>query len=163
MDIFDIEALLVVDYKGSLLIKKVFNQNVEKMNRIIFKCVTEKDPLFLFENSLVFCCKVDELCTIMVCNVNSNEIMLGYSFDQLNIAIKYIVKKFNKETVYKKYDLLNLLFDSFVYQGIISENKSENLISKLPKRSFEGVEGIKVQKGFASVINNASKSLSRFI
>lgn len=163
MDIFDIDALVIVDYKGIFLNKKVFNLTSEKLNKIVYKCVTEKDPLFLFENNLVYCCKADELCTIMVCNINSNEVMLGYSFDQLNIAIKQILKKFNKEAVYKKYDLLNLLFDAFVYNGIISENKAEVLISKLPKRSFEGVEGIKVQKGFASVINNASKSLSRFI
>lgn len=163
MNILDVDALMIVDFRGNLLIKKIFNLRNELMDKIIKKCISEKDPLFLFENRLVFCTREQEIITILVSYGENNEIFLGDSFEQFNLALKTVLKKCNNETIYKKYDVVFLLIDIFVYQGIIAENKCSKILDQLPKRSFEATDGMKVPKGIASVINNASKSFSRYI
>jgi hypothetical protein len=163
MNILDVDALIVVDFKGNLLIKKIFNLENDLMDKIIKKCTAEKDPIFLFENKLVLCTREQEIITILVSYGENNEIFLGNSFEQFNLALKTVLKKCNKEVFHKKYDVVFLLIDVFVYQGMISENKCDKILEQLPKRSFEATDGMKVPKGLASVLNNASKSFSRYI
>ncbi|EEQ82293.1 hypothetical protein NCER_101023 [Vairimorpha ceranae BRL01] len=163
MNIIDVDALVISDFKGSILLKKVFNISEEKLNKILTKCSSEKDSLFLYEDYLVFCYKEQELISVLISYADNNEIFLGNSFEQFNYALKRVIKNCTKEVVHKKYDVIFLLMDIFVYQGMIVENKSEKMLELLPKRSFEATEGMKVPKGVASVINNASKSLSRYI
>ncbi|WUR04037.1 coatomer subunit zeta [Vairimorpha necatrix] len=163
MNLIDVYALVISDFKGNSLIKKVFNIENEKLEEIMKKCSTDRDPIFIFEDYLVFCKKEQDLICILVSNINNNEIFLGQAFEEFILALKQVLSKFTKEKIHKKYDVIFLLVDIFVYEGIIAENKSEKMLELLPKRSFESTEGMKVPKGLASVINNASKNFSRYI
>ena len=87
MNIIDVDALVISDFKGSILLKKVFNISEEKLNKILTKCSSEKDSLFLYEDYLVFCYKEQELISVLISYADNNEIFLGNSFEQFNFAL----------------------------------------------------------------------------
>ncbi|KAF9742717.1 Coatomer subunit zeta [Nosema granulosis] len=163
MSIIDVEGLIFTDLRGNILYKKIYNLEEKKLLFIIKKALEEKDPICLLDSNLLFIHKTNEICVIMVSNSENNEVFLNACFEQFVGAMSQISQKLTVEAVYKKFDVFFLLCDIFVYEGVIMENKSETMIKKLPKRTFETLEGMKVPKGMASIINNATKSLSRYI
>lgn len=163
MSIIDVDGLIFTDLRGSILYKKIYNIEEKKLVYIIKKALEEKDPICLLDNNLLFIHKKNELCTIMVSNSENNEVFLNNCFEQFVCAMSQVSKKFTVESMYKKFDVFFLLSDIFVYEGVIMEDKCERMIKRLPKRTFETLDGMKVPKGMASLINNATKSLSRYI
>lgn len=63
------------------------------------------------------------------------------------------------ERVETKYDMFVFLMNEFLFNGIILEDSTEKLTARLQKRTFESIGGIKVNKGLASMLNKAAKSM----
>ncbi|EOB11287.1 coatomer zeta subunit [Nosema bombycis CQ1] len=163
MSIVDVDALIFTDIKGNILYKKIYNLEEKKITHVIKKSLEEKDPICLLDNNLLFVHKNADLCVIMVSNSENNEVFLYKCFEQFIAAMSKISKKFSVESMHKKFDVYFLLSDIFVYEGVIMEDKSEIMLKRLPTRTFENLEGMKVPKGMASIISNATKSFSRYI
>lgn len=157
MDIHDIQGIIVTDNQSKLLYQKRYIECdiTESITSAVF---ASNDPILIHNDKLVLHKKLDELCIILYAACDVNEILLNEVLSEFITAFCTVVKALTVDSLWKKYDQVILLVDAFVYEGIILETQAKAMIDKIPKRSFEGVEGMKVPKGFASLLNKATKS-----
>lgn len=160
MNLFDIEGLLVTDCQGEVLYKKVFSKDTQLATRIAERVARDKDAISLFHDRVVMCKRLDEILLVIYSPMDVNEPFVGQVFEEFAAAFVTLIKTPTKERVWKKYDQIVLLVFEFLYEGIIMSGKSDEMIGRLPKRNFEGVDGMKVPRGFASLLHKATKSFS---
>lgn len=121
----------------------------------------ETGDIFIFKEQTVFVSRMNDICVLLVAMPESNEIFVAAAFDALIASLSKIIKNWCIDRIAEKYDQLVLVFHEFVFKGIILTDQSEDLNSRVMKRSFENVNAIKVNKGFASFLNKATKSLRK--
>ncbi|ADM11997.1 vesicle coat complex subunit zeta [Encephalitozoon intestinalis ATCC 50506] len=160
MSLFDVEGLVVASSQGEILYKKVFTKDEGVVEKIVEKTVRDRESIAVFRDRIVMCKRLDEILLIIYSPMEVNEAFVGQAFDEFAAAFVDVVKTPTQERVWKKYDQIVLLVAGFLYEGVIMLGKSDEMLSKLPKRNFEGVDGIKVPKGFASFLHRASRSLN---
>ncbi|CAD26373.1 COATOMER ZETA SUBUNIT [Encephalitozoon cuniculi GB-M1] len=160
MNLFDIEGLLVADSQGEILYRRVFSKEEEIAAKIAEKAAGDRESISMFYDRIVMCKRLDEVLLIIYSPMDVNEPFVGQVFDEFTAAFIGIVKTPTRERVWKKYDQIVLLVAEFLYEGIVMSGKSDEMLDKLPKRNFEGVDGMKVPRGFASFLHKATKSLS---
>ncbi|AFM98766.1 vesicle coat complex COPI subunit zeta [Encephalitozoon hellem ATCC 50504] len=160
MNLFDVEGLVVADVQGEILYKRIFSKEEDIVARIVEKSIKDRETISVSHERIVMCKKLDEILLIIYSPMDVNEAFIGQVFDEFTTAFVSIIKTPTRERVWKKYDQVVLLVTEFLYEGIVMSGKSEEMLDRLPKRNFEGVDGIKVPRGFASLIHKATKSLS---
>ncbi|KAG5860492.1 vesicle coat complex COPI subunit zeta [Encephalitozoon hellem] len=160
MNLFDVEGLVVADVQGEILYKRIFSKEEDIVARIVEKSIKDREIISVSHERIVMCKKLDEILLIIYSPMDVNEAFIGQVFDEFTTAFVSIIKTPTRERVWKKYDQVVLLVTEFLYEGIVMSGKSEEMLDRLPKRNFEGVDGIKVPRGFASLIHKATKSLS---
>ncbi|KAF7702710.1 Coatomer subunit zeta [Cucumispora dikerogammari] len=103
----------------------------------------------------VFKLQADEITVLLKCG-DVNEIFISQSLEVFCEVLRHIVKKeLTKDSIIKNYDLLCILVDNYILNGIIRENEFDKLYEKIPKRGFE-IEGMKMSKGFSSFFSSFS-------
>lgn len=101
----------------------------------------------------------NDLYLALLAAPGSNEVFVKDAFDGFAASLDRIIKHWTHERVAEKYDQIVLAFNEFVFHGIILTDQSKELSSRVMKRTFENINGIKMKKGLASFINRATKSL----
>ncbi|AFN83483.1 vesicle coat complex subunit zeta [Encephalitozoon romaleae SJ-2008] len=160
MSLFDVEGLVVVDVQGEILYKRIFSKEEDIAAKIVEKSTKDRDIISVSHERIVMCKKLDEILLVIYSPLEVNEAFIGQVFDEFTTAFVSVIKTPTRERVWKKYDQIVLLVSTFLYEGIVMVGKSDEMLNRLPKRNFEGVDGIKVPKGFASFLHKATKSLS---
>ena len=104
--------------------------------------------------------KRETIWFVMIANKNSNEIFVHNAFCSfLENCDKIMKNGWSLERFETKFDLFIQLTNQFLFKGIILEDNKEKLEERQLKRSFESIGGIKVNKGLASMLNKAAKSM----
>ncbi|KAM0671243.1 subunit zeta of vesicle coat complex COPI [Ordospora colligata] len=160
MDCLDIEGLIIADTNGEILFKKTFVKDEDLSKRIVEKVIYAKENMSMAFDRIVMSKKIDELVLIIYCPIECNEPFVWHAFNEFMIGFMSIIKSSIKDKLWKKYDQVILLVAGFVYEGMIVQSKSTEMIDRLAKRNFEGVDGMKVPKGLASFIHKATKSFT---
>lgn len=97
---------------------------------------------------------------VIIANKNSNEIFVHNALCSfLENCDKIMKNGWSMERFETKFDLFIQLTNQFLFKGIILEDNKEKLEERQLKRSFESIGGIKVNKGLASMLNKAAKSM----
>jgi len=160
MDCLDIEGLIIADVHGEILFKKAFVKDEDLAKRIVEKVLNTRESMSMAFDKIVMSKKIDELLLIIYCPMECNEPFVWHAFNEFMIGFMSVIKSSTKDRLWKKYDQVVLLVAGFVYEGMIVLCKSSEMIDRLAKRNFEGVDGMKVPKGLASFIHKATKSFT---
>lgn len=159
MNIQNIHLLTIIDKSSKALITrstKTFNL------KEIHPKINNNENIALINENLVVYKNIEDICIILISDLNTNEIFLSKALDVFYAALLKILKSsVNKETIIKNYDLVVLLVDAFVYQGILIEDDVDKLVKEVGERSYEGLEGMKIPKGFASIFSKASSKFKK--
>lgn len=122
-------------------------------------------PIGLYKDQVILCEKrptSDSVNVYLVCLLekDSNEIFVKNALVALMSVFDKIMKNgWSLERVQTKYDLFIFVMNEFVFNGIILEDEENKLWERLQKRTFESIGGIKVNRGLASMLNKAAKSM----
>ena len=161
MDLKDISYLGIVDSSGRVLYEINYcNVNAMELmkNRHVPISIYKDKPLFI--ETKISNKGHGDLHFILLAEQHSNEIFVYEAFQSLlEIFDKFMKNGWHLERFETKYDMFILAINEFVFNGIILEDNKEKLTERLQKRSFESIGGIKVNKGLASMLNKAAKSM----
>ncbi|KAM0681633.1 hypothetical protein GINT2_000146 [Glugoides intestinalis] len=159
MSIKDVCFLAIVDTSKKIHLSCKYNEI--DTDALLAAMEEETGDVFIFKEQTVFVSRMNEICVLLVAMPDSNEIFVSAAFEALVASLSKIIKNWTIDRISEKYDQLVLVFHEFVFKGIILIDQSEELNSRVMKRSFENVNAIKVNKGFASFLNKATKSLRK--
>lgn len=155
MSIKDVSFIGIIDDQGTVL----YHLNFEKINveQFLSSITIIPDDISLYNEQLCLASKNDEITILLLANEDSNEIFIKNAFDSFVIVLGKIIKEWKVFNVFEKYDQIVLAFNEFVFRGIILTDDPKELKKRIPKRSFENINGIKIKKGLASFINKTTK------
>ncbi|KAI4290743.1 hypothetical protein PAPHI01_0017 [Pancytospora philotis] len=117
------------------------------------------DDISIFKDQMLLVYQNEEVFAVLLARPSANEVFVKDAFDSLVAALNKVLKRWSVDRVFEKYDQVVLIFNQFVFRGIILTDDAKELSSRVLKRSFESLQGIKMKKGLASFLNKASKSL----
>jgi hypothetical protein len=157
MNIKDVSYIGILDSKKHVLFSYKYEFNEESL--LIATLDENNGPVYLFKDQLVLNSKLNDISILFLANKDSNEIFVSQALDALIQALSLVIKNWCVERIAEKYDQIILIFNEFVFNGIILSDDTEDLSSRIMKRTFENLSSIKVNKGFASFLNRATKSL----
>ncbi|KAI5152526.1 coatomer subunit zeta [Enteropsectra breve] len=121
----------------------------------------ELEDCSIYNDQFLMVSRRESFVLVFLARPESNELFVHDAFMAFETSLSSIVKKWKEDRIFEKYDQIVLLFNEFVYNGIILVDDAEELGAKIVKRSFENVNGIKMNKGIASFISKATRSLKR--
>ncbi|OAG29222.1 hypothetical protein NEDG_01295 [Nematocida displodere] len=158
-----VKGLAIVGENGARLLGTplVVGSEVKDMEVKMFSKAKETEgSILLFDDSLVLYKIVEDLCIILYAPIEENEIALSNALDAFYTAcVKVIRGPLSQKSLAKHYDEVFLLIDAFIYKTILITDSAADLIEKVPKRSFEGLDGaIQMPTKFSSVFKKAQKS-----
>ena len=144
--------------------KCYFSMNFDNIDQVEMFSVIETDSISVYQDKplLVEIIETeagDRILITLLCKETANELFVKNALDNFILALEKIMKKWTLERIETKYDLIVILCHEFLYNGTILEDSSKELFSKVEKRTFESVKGIKMQKGLASMLSNAAKNV----
>ncbi|ELA42805.1 uncharacterized protein VICG_00120 [Vittaforma corneae ATCC 50505] len=159
MDIKDAAFLAIVDSAKNILL----SYSCEEFDRhgLLSSLGEENGQVFIFKDHTVFVSRINDISVLLVTFPESNEIFVSKAFEALVNSLSRVIKNWCIERIAEKYDQLQLIFHEFVFKGIILVDEEDELSSRIMKRTFENMNAIKVNKGFASLLNKATKSLRK--
>ncbi|ORD98684.1 COPZ [Hepatospora eriocheir] len=96
---------------------------------------------------------------VLLSKATSNELFVRNAMDNLIMALEKYIKKWSFNRIELKYDLIVLVCNEFLYNGIILEDDYKKLLNRIEKRTFESLAGIKVNKGLASMLGKAARDV----
>lgn len=159
MDIKDVAFVALVDSSRNILYSSKHSEI--DINALFAAMNEETGSVFLFKDQSVFVSKMDDIAVVLVAMPGSNDIFVSQAFDAFVESLSKVIKNWCVDRIAEKYDQIQLIFHEFVFKGIILEDDSSALSSRVMKRTFENVNALKVNKGFASFLNKATKSLRK--
>lgn len=159
MDIEDVAFLAIVGPARNTLL----SYSCEEFDRdgLLSALDEENGQVFMFRDYTVFVSRMNDVSVLLAAFSKSNEMFVSKAFEALVCSLSRIVKNWCVERVAEKYDQLQLVFHEFVFKGIILVDEEDELSSRIMKRTFENMGAIKVNRGFASFLNKATKSLRK--
>ncbi|KAM0678608.1 Golgi-to-ER vesicle coat component [Binucleata daphniae] len=156
MNIQNINCIAILDKTGEVLIKREYKDT--DIATIFKKLKTENNELSIVGEDLVIYKNLQDIFLFISSGLETNDIFLYKALDAFYVALLKVLKSFpDKSSIMSKYDLVVLLIDNFVFEGILMEDDGEKLAESVLKRPFEGTEGMKIPKGFASIFTKGSK------
>ncbi len=159
MNIKDVAFLAIVDSTKNILLS--YTHESVDVQGILSAIDEENGSAFIFKDQTVFISRLNDISIILVSFPESNEIFVASAFDAFVGSLTKIIKNWCVERIAEKYDQLQLIFHEFVFKGIILVDNETELSSRVMKRTFENMSALKVNKGFASFLNKAAKSLKK--
>ncbi|KAM0674782.1 Golgi-to-ER vesicle coat component [Gurleya vavrai] len=156
MNIQNIHCIAILDKQGQVLIKR---EHVKEDIPLIYsKIKNENEDVSIIGEKLVVYKNLQDTILFISSGLETNEIFLYKALDAFYVSLLKILKSFpDRNNIISKYDQVVLLFDAFVFEGILVEDDSEKLIESVLKRPFEGTEGMKIPKGFAGIFTKGAK------
>lgn len=146
INLHEIEGLAIVEESGEILYQVVFSDYVPAS--LCRQVIQEQEEISMTDGKLVFFRRLEEIGVIIYSASDQNEMVLFKALECFSTALFKLLKKCTREYVVKKYDLLCLLVNTFVFKGIICERDPDRLVKNVPIRSFEGLETMNIPKGF---------------
>lgn len=160
MDIQNVHCLAILDKTGKVLLKREHKK--EDIPLIFEKIKNEKEEITIINDRLVVYKNLDDTIIFISSDLETNEIFLSKILDVFYNSLICVTKSCaDSQNIMEKYDLVILLLDSFLYEGIVIEDETEKLVAGIPNRPFESVEGMKIPSGFASMLSKAAKSMKK--
>lgn len=126
---------------------------------LISNVTTASDSISIFQDRMLLVYRNDEIFVVLLASKAANEVFVKDAFDALVETLDKVIKRWNVERIAEKYDQVVLIMNEFVFQGVILADNAKELGSRVMKRTFESLQGIKMKKGLASFLNKATKSL----
>lgn len=121
---------------------------------------TDEGVLFMDPHMAVYKI-VEDICIIMYGSIEENEIMMYNSLDAFYSAVLKVVKgSLTEKTLKKHYDEVFLVIDAFIYKGLILSDNSADISSKVPRRTFEGLDAVQIPSKFSNALKKAQKSFT---
>lgn len=160
MDLRDVSYFAIVDSTKRILYELIYDDAVKTG---IFDDLDIEAHAF-GERTLFSKCKQTSgpisIYFVLLANKEANELFISSAFDSfLENADRIMKNGWTLERFETKYDMFVLLSNEFLFNGIILEDDKDKLYGRQQKRSFESIGGIKVNKGLASMLNKAAKSV----
>lgn len=155
----EVQGLGVIDESGEALYQVLFSEYDPAY--LYRQAIQEQEDVSIVDDKLVFFKRLEEIGVVMYSRSDQNEVVVFKALECFSAALFKLLKRCTKEYVLKKYDLLCLLTNTFVFKGIICERDPEKLLKKVPARSFEGLETMNIPKGFLSFFSDAKKSIKK--
>lgn len=159
MDIKDIAFLAILDSSRNVLLS--YSHEGFNPGEILGSIDEETSYVSLFKEQSVFLSRMNDAILVLVTFPDSNELFAASAFEALAASLGKILKNWSVSRITEKYDQLQLVFHEFVYKGIVLTDDPDELNSRVMKRTFESMNALKVNKGFASFLNKATKSLRK--
>lgn len=157
MNIKDVSYLAILEkYTNVIYAMNFDNINTEELHSILNK---DTDAISLYNDRSLFLYRNNDIIAVLLTKPDSNDIFVYNAFKSLIDSLDKIVKEWICERFGEKYDQVLIALNEFVYNGIILTDQTEDLNKRIMNRTFENISGIKVNKGFASFLNKATKSL----
>lgn len=153
----DVSYIAILDENKNVL----FSQNFDSVDENALFSVLSKDvdPVSIHKDRTMFVRIKSGLFLVLLAYPESNDVFMHDAFSNFEEALDKIVKDWCSERIGEKYDQIVLTFNEFVFNGIVLTDKKEELEKRVVKRTFENISGIKMNKGFASFLNKATKSM----
>ncbi|KAM0688432.1 Golgi-to-ER vesicle coat component [Conglomerata obtusa] len=156
MNIQNIHCIAILDKNGEVLIKREHIK--EDIPAIFTKLKSESNELSIIGEKLVVYKNLQDTFMFISSSLETNEIFMYKALDAFYVSLLKLLQSFpTRENVISKYDLVVMLIDAFVFEGILLEDDSDKLNEAMLKRPFEGTEGMKIPKGFVSMLSKGSK------
>ncbi|EPR79727.1 Vesicle coat complex COPI zeta subunit [Spraguea lophii 42_110] len=143
----DILGFFIVDDTEKTIYKKIFGREFYSP-----RIRMDENDLQIYDDFIIIRRNIENITIYIISPLDSNEIFLYDSLSNFIAALFKIIGKINKEVLIKKFDQLILLVDEFLYNGIVIENNKDKLVKAIPNRGFEGMDGMKIPKGFGSLL-----------
>lgn len=159
MDIKDVAYIGIVGSSSNVLFSYNYG-NIDE-NSLLHAVNEDDGPILLLKENTVFVSRLNDITLILVSLQDSNEIFVSQAFQALEDSLTKVIKNWCTERIFEKYDQIELIVHEFVFKGIIMTDNSDELSSRVMKRTFENLSSLKVNKGFASFINKAVKKLGK--
>lgn len=159
IDIYDIEGLAIVSESGDALYHVAFSEY--NPQELYCQTVQDDEEISMFDNKLVVVRRLEEVNVVMYCSSNRNEIILSRALECFSAALSRVLKSCTKEYILKKYDVVCMLVNVFVFNGIVCIRDVDELVKCVPTRSFEGLEAMSVPQGFLTFFADVKKSRER--
>lgn len=159
MDIKDISFICILDRSSNIL----YSYNYDKIDTKDFVEVAKNQNFLVgvYKEQTLFIKKMNDISICLLAKPESNEIFVLNAFEALVEVLTKVIKNWCVDRIAEKYDQIILIFHEFVYNGIILTDDAEDLSKRIIKRTFENINAIKVNKGFASFLNRATKSFRK--
>jgi len=138
-----------------------YNMNYDNIdvNDLMATMDFDCDRISLYKDQTFFVHTREEIILCLLVKPKSNDVFVYQAFQALVGCLDGVLKKWTVGRVEEKYDQLVIAFNEFSYNGVVLADTAESLQERIPKRTFENIGGIKVKKGFASIIHKAAGSL----
>lgn len=159
MDIKDVSFVGIVDSNRELLCS--YNYDCADTQALLASLDADACPISIYREQTLFAAKLNDITLVLLARPDSNEIFVQGAFDALVECLSRIIKNWCVDRVMEKYDQVVLVLHEFVFKGVVLTDDSEELGRRVMKRTFENVNAIKVNKGLASFLNRATKSLRK--
>ncbi|EJW04655.1 hypothetical protein EDEG_01146 [Edhazardia aedis USNM 41457] len=160
MYIHNIECIAILDKACKTLIKREYAKT--DIKAVFDHIKSEKDEITIMNDSLVVYKNLDDVIIFISSDININEILIHKALESFYSALVSVLKTVpSVSAINEKYDQIVLLLDSFVYQGILMEDDADKMAQNVLPRPFEGLEGMKIPKGFTSIFSKATNLTRR--
>lgn len=159
MDIKDVAFLAILDPSKNILLSYTH----DSFNPDVFLPSIDDDisHVSLFKEQTVLFSRMNAINIVLVSFPESNELFISNAFEALVSSLGKILKNWTVARISEKYDQIFLILHEFVFKGIVMTDEEDELSSRVMKRTFESMSAIKVNKGFASFLNKATKSFRK--
>ena len=159
MDIKDVCYISILDSRKNVLY--AYNYDLKEESAFINTLDENNGPVFLFKDQLALHFQLNDISLLFLAMPDSNEIFISKAAEALVQALSAIIKNWCVNRIAEKYDQIILIFNEFVFKGIILTDTQQELSSRVMKRTFENMGTLKVNKGFASFLNKATASFRK--
>ncbi|KAI5184567.1 coatomer subunit zeta [Nematocida homosporus] len=117
--------------------------------------------ILLFDSHLVLYKAVEDVYLLLYAPITENEIMLFNALDAFYSAIVKAIKgPLTQKSLTKHYDEVFLVLDSFIYKNVLISDSTTDIVERIPKRTFEGLEAMPIPSKFSSAFKKAQKSFA---
>ncbi|TBT98788.1 hypothetical protein CWI37_1598p0010 [Hamiltosporidium tvaerminnensis] len=161
LSVYDVQSITVLDEDGNIIIERNYSRTQCDVNTIYKKIISEKSDITIIEDMLVIYKIVNNIIIFICLDSEKNDIFAEKLLDVFYNSLNYIISgSVNKESIVSKYDLVLVLLNNFIDEGIVIETETDVLTSKIESRSFEELEGMQITGNVLSFLDSATKSLS---
>ncbi|KAK1350887.1 hypothetical protein CWI38_2142p0010 [Hamiltosporidium tvaerminnensis] len=161
LSVYDVQSITVLDEDGNIIIERNYSRTQCDVNTIYKKIISEKSDITIIEDMLVIYKIVNNIIIFICLDSEKNDIFAEKLLDVFYNSLNYIISgSVNKESIVSKYDLVLVLLNNFIDEGMVIETETDVLTSKIESRSFEELEGMQITGNVLSFLDSATKSLS---
>jgi Clathrin adaptor complex small chain len=159
----NVKGIAILGENGERVLGMPFpaGPSVREMEREIFsKAKAAEGEVLLYSDLVVVYKMLEDVCIVIYGASEENELLLHRALEVFySAALRVLKGPLTRKSLLKSYDQLFLLLDVFLYKGIILTDSAEELYRRTTRRTFEGLEAVKIPSKFSSVFKKAQSSI----